>query len=90
MLRTFEDAAAVMREYFRNHPPEQTSIYKQNLRYLEPFLKTIDLDRCSSEKFCVGLPLHTLNIRVHLPVLNLVLVRLRGRLQVLMIGLVDD
>lgn len=64
------------------------SIYKQNLTYLRAFLNEITVDTC--EQDCVGLPLGTQIIKVNLPVLQLLLVRLNGRLQVLLVGLHDD
>ena len=90
LLNTFNEAANLMRTYFRRHPPESTAIYKQNLTYLGPFLNEIAVDTCNSEHDCAGLPLRTKTIRVNLPVVKLVLVRLDGRLQVLLVGLHDD
>lgn len=90
LLKTYNEAAILMREYFRRHPPESTSIYKQNLTYLGPFLNEIAVDTCDSERDCAGLPLRTQTIRVNLPVLQLFLVRLDGRLQVLLVGLHSD
>lgn len=90
MLRTYNQPAALMRAYFKRHPPEQTAVYKQNLIYLEPVLKDIAVDRCSTAKFCAGLPLHTQEIKVHLPVLDLVLVRLDGQLKIGTIGIPND
>jgi len=90
MLRTFEQAAALMRVYFRNHPPEQAAVYKRNLIDLEPFLKEIAVERCSTEQSCAGLPLHTQEIKLKLHVLDLSLVRLNGQLKFLMIGVGHD
>jgi hypothetical protein len=90
LLRTYSEAADLMRLYFRRHPPERTPIYKQNLRYLEHFLKEISVDTCDSQEKCAGLPLRTQTIKVNLPVVQLVLVRLDGRLQVLIVGLHND
>lgn len=90
LLNTYHEAAILMRAYFRRHPPESTAIYKQNLIYLGPFLNEIAVDTCNNEKDCAGLPLRTQTIRVNLPVLQLFLVRLDGRLQVLLVGLHGD
>lgn len=90
LLNTYNEAATLMRAYFRRHPPERTATYKQNLTYLGPFLNEIAVDTCDSERECAGLPLRTQTIRVNLPVMQLVLVRLNGRLQVLLVGLHND
>jgi hypothetical protein len=90
LINTFDEAAVLMRAYFRRHPPERTPIYKQNLAYIDSFLDEIFVDTCDSEEDCAGLPLRTQTIRVNLPVLQLLLVRLNGRLQVLYIGLHND
>lgn len=90
LLNTFTEAAILMRAYFRKHPPERTAIYKQNLTYLGPFLKAITVESCTSEQDCAGLPLRTKTITVNLPVVQLSLVRLDGRLQVLLVGLHND
>lgn len=90
LLNTYNDAAILMRVYFRRHPPESTAIYKQNVTYLGPFLNEIAVDTCNSEKECGGLPLRTQTIKVNLPVIQLLLVRLDGRLQVLLVGLHND
>jgi len=90
LLNTYQDAAVLMRSYFRRRPPERTAIYKQNLTYLRSFLNEISVDTCESEKDCAGLPLGTQTIQVNLPVLQLSLVKLNGRLQVLLIGLHSD
>jgi hypothetical protein len=90
VLNTYNEAAILMRAYFRRHPPESTATYKQNLTYLGPFLNEIAVDTCDSERGCAGLPLRTQTIKVNLPVMQLVLVRLDGRLQVLLVGLHND
>jgi len=90
LLNTWNEAAILMRAHFRKHPPEKTAIYKQNLTYLDHFLNEIAVETCDSEKECAGLPLRTQTIRVNLPVIQLLLVRLDGRLQVLLVGLHDD
>ena len=90
VLNRFEDATVLMRAYFRSHPPEHTSIYKQNLTHLRDFLNEISVDTCENEPTCVGLPLRTQTMRVNLPVVQLCLVRLNGRLQVLFIGPHND
>ena len=90
MLNTYQNATVLMRAYFKRHPPERTAIYKQNLAYLRPFLNEISVDTCESQQNCAGLPLGTRTITTNLPVLQLSLVRLNGRLQVLLIGLHSD
>jgi hypothetical protein len=90
VLNTYNEAAILMRAYFRTHPPESTATYKQNLTYLGHFLNEIAVDTCDSERDCAGLPLRTQTIRVNLPVIQLFLVRLDGRLQVLLVGLHND
>ena len=90
LLNTYHEAAILMREYFRRHPPESTAIYKQNLTYLGHFLNEIAVDTCGNEKDCAGLPLRTQIIIVNLPAMQLILVRLDGRLQVLLVGLHSD
>jgi hypothetical protein len=88
LLRIYNAAVVLMRAHFRRHPPESTSIYKQNLSYLRAFLNEITVDIC--EQNCVGLPVRAQIIKANLPVLQLLLVRVNGRLQVLLIGLHDD
>jgi len=90
LVNTFEQAAVLMRAYFRKHPPERSATYKQNLKYLRPLLKQIRVDTCESGHDCAGLPLGSQTITVNLPVLQLLLLRQNGRLQVLLIGLHDD
>ncbi len=90
VLNTYQEATVLMRAYFKRHPPEHMAIYKQNLTYLRPFLNEISVDTCESEQNCAGLPLGTRTITTNLPVLQLSLVKLNGRLQVLLIGLHDD
>jgi len=90
VLNTYQEATVLMRAYFKRRPPERTAIYKQNVTYLRPFLNEISVDTCKSEQNCAGLPLGTRTIRTNLPVLQLSLVRLNGRLQVLLIGLHND
>ena len=90
LLKSFQDAVVLMRAYFGRQPPERTAIYKQNLAYLKHFLNEIAVDTCESEEDCAGLPLGTQTVHVNLPVLQLSLVRLNGRLQVLLIGLHND
>ena len=90
LLSTYNEAATLMRTYFRRHPPEGTAIYKQNLTYLEPFLNEIAVETCDSEQDCAGLPLRTKTIILNLPLVKLFLVQLNGRLQVLCVGLHDD
>lgn len=90
LLKTHQHAVVLMRAYFRRHPPERTAVYKQNLTYLTHFLNEIAVDTCESEEDCAGLPLGTQTVHVNLPVLQLSLVRLNGRLQVLLIGLHND
>lgn len=90
VLRTYNDAAGLMRTYFRRHPPEATAIYKLNLTYLRSFLNEIAVVTCDSEQSCAGLPVGTRTVKINLPVLQLWLVRLNGRLQVLLVGLHDD
>lgn len=90
ILNAFHGATVLMRAYFRRHPPERMAIYKQNLTYLGPFLNDIGVGTCDSKQNCAGLPVGTQTIKVNLPVLQLSLVRLNGRLQVLLIGLHDD
>jgi len=90
LLKTYQHAVVLMRAYFGRHPPERTVVYKQNLAYLKHFLNEIAVDTCESEEDCAGLPLGTQTVRVNLPVLQLSLVRLNGRLQVLLIGLHND
>jgi hypothetical protein len=90
VLNTYNEAAILMRAYFRRHPPESTATYEQNLTYLGSFLNEIGVDTCDSERDCAGLPLRTQTIRVNLPVIQLFLVRLDGRLQVLLVGLHND
>jgi hypothetical protein len=81
LLKTYQNAVRLMRAYFGRHPPERTAIYKQNLAHLEDFLNEIGVDTCESEQDCAGLPLGTQTVRVNLPVLQLSLVRLNGRLK---------
>jgi len=88
--RTYSEAAILMRIYFKRHPPESTAIYKQNLTYLGSYLNEIGVDTCESEQGCAGLPLRTKTIKLNLPTVQLFLVRLNGRLQVLSVGLYDD
>ncbi len=88
LLKTYNEAAILMRAYIRKHPPESTAIYKQNLKYLGPFLNEINVDTCASD--CEGLAQPMQSIRVNLPVLQLYLVRIDGRLQVLLVGLHSD
>ena len=90
ILNTYRNATVLMRAYFKRHEPERTAIYKQNLKYLTSFLNEIRVDTCESEQDCAGLPLATRTIKVNLPVLQLSLVRLNGRLQVLLIGVHSD
>jgi hypothetical protein len=90
ILNAYRDAIVLMRAYFKRHPPERRAIYKQNLTHLGSFLNEITVDTCESEQDCAGLPLGTQTIRANLPVLQLSLVRLNGRLQVLFIGLHND
>lgn len=87
ILDTFQHATVLMRAYFKQHPPERTAIYKQNLTHLRNFLNEITVDTCAN---CAGLPSRTRIIRANLPVLQLTLVKLNGRLQVLFIGLHSD
>jgi hypothetical protein len=88
ILNAYREAIALMRAYFKRRPPERTGIYKQNLTHLGSFLYEITVDTC--EQNCAGLPLGTQTIRANLPVLQLSLVRLNNRLQVLLIGLHAD
>ena len=90
LLATWQKAAALMRIHFKTHPPERTMVYRRNLRYVADRLKEIEADACDNEKSCAGLPLHTEVIKVNVPVLQLMLVRLNGRLKILAIGLHDD
>lgn len=90
LLNTYQDAVVLMRAYFKRHPPERMAIYKQNVTHLRSFLNEISVDTCESKQDCAGLPLGTRTIRTNLPVLQLSLVRLNGRLQVLLIGLHND
>jgi len=90
VLNTYQEATVLMRAYFKRRLPERMAIYKQNVTYLRPFLNEISVDTCESEQNCAGLPLGTRTIRTNLPVLQLSLVRLNGRLQVLLIGLHND
>jgi hypothetical protein len=90
ILNTFQNATVLMRAYFKRRPPERMAIYKQNLTHLRAFLNEISVDTCESEQNCAGLPLGTRTIRTNLPVLQLSLVKLNGRLQVLHIGLHSD
>ena len=90
LLDTWQKAAALMRIHFKTHPPERTTVYRKNIRYLADYLKEVKVDACDSEKSCAGLPLHTQVIKMNLPVLQLMLVRLNGRLKILAIGLHDD
>jgi hypothetical protein len=90
ILNTYQRATALMRAYFKRQPPERTAIYKQNLTYLRAFLNEISVDTCETEQDCAGLPLGTRTITTNLPVLQLYLVKLNGRLQVLLIGLHSD
>jgi hypothetical protein len=50
VLNTYNEAAILMRAYFRRHPLESTATYKQNLTYLGPFLNEIAVDTCDSER----------------------------------------
>jgi hypothetical protein len=90
ILNTYQDAIVLMRAYFKRRPPERLAIYKQNLTHLRAFLNEISVDTCESEQNCAGLPLGTRTITTNLPVLQLSLVKLNGRLQVLLIGLHSD
>lgn len=90
ILNTFQHATVLMRAYFKRHPPERTAIYKQNLTHLRAFLNEISVDTCEREQDCAGLPLGTRTITTNLPVLQLYLVKLNGRLQVLLIGFHSD
>ena len=90
VLRTYNGASSLMRTYFRRHPPEATAIYKQNLTYLRNFLNGIEVVTCDSEESCAGLPVGTKTVKINLPVVQLWLVRLNGRLQVLLVGPHDD
>jgi hypothetical protein len=90
ILNTYQHANALMRAYFKRHPPERMAIYKQNLNHLAHFLNEIRVNTCESKQACVGLPLGTQIIRANLPVLQVSLVRLNGRLHVLYIGPHND
>jgi hypothetical protein len=90
LVDIWQKAAALMRKYFRKHPPEQTVKYQKNLAYLAPYLKEIRIDTCDNEKVCAGLPLHTQSININLPVLQLMLARINGRLEILTVGISDD
>jgi len=90
ILSTYQHANALMRAYFKRHPPERMAIYKQNLNHLVHFLNEIGVDTCGSKQACAGLPLGKQIIRASRPVVQVSLVRLNGRLQVLLIGLHND
>jgi hypothetical protein len=90
LVDTWQRAAVLMRQYFRKHPPERTAKYQKNLSYLASYLKEIRVDTCDSEENCAGLPLNTQTINVNLPVLVLMLARINGRLEILMVGVSGD
>jgi hypothetical protein len=89
LTRTFERASTMMRYYFRAHPPERTRMYRKNLAWIQPQLKRIKVESCDSKNNCLGYPAHSQFIVVELPVLELHLVRANGKLDILVIGLLE-
>ena len=87
---TLEKAAALMRRYFKLHPPERSDKYKTYVSRLAPYLKNIKVENCKSDKDCAGFPLHTQFITVPVPVLELHLVRLNNEIQIMIIGLLSN
>ena len=87
--RVFERAATMMRIYFRGHPPELTRMYRTNLAWIQPQLKDLKVESCNSKNNCLGYPAHSQFIVVELPVLELHLVRANGKLDILVIGLLE-
>ena len=89
LTRTFERASTMMRSYFRVHPPELSRMYRRNLAWIQPQLKGIKVESCDSKNNCLGYPAHSQFIVVELPVLELHLVRSNGKLDILVIGLLE-
>lgn len=89
LTNSFERAAAMMRTHFNAHPPEQTRMYRTNLSWLKPQLRPLRVTHCDSKEGCAGFPIHSQFIDVELPLLSLMLVRMEGKLQVLMVGLLE-
>jgi hypothetical protein len=89
LTNSFERAAAMIRRHFNAYPPEQNRVYRKNLSWLRPELKPFRVTPCDSKEGCAGFPIHSQFIDVELPVLSLRLVRAEGKLQILMVGLLE-
>jgi hypothetical protein len=89
LTHSFERASTMMRNYFRVHPPELTRMYLRNLAWIQPQLKDFKVESCDSQDKCLGYPVHSQFIVVELPVLELHIVRANGKLDILVIGLLE-
>lgn len=86
ILPTMEKAAAAMRQYLKNHPPEQSIIYKKNIsdlrknnRFFKPWISICD-------KPCYGYSAGARLIKVNIPFLQLLLVKDHGSLKILSVA----
>lgn len=87
---TWQEASHLMRQYFIKHPPAQTKVYEENKLIVERSLKKIAVETCDSKADCETFPLHTQMITINFPALQIVLVRLKGKLEILMAGIRVD
>jgi hypothetical protein len=92
LTAAMQKAANLMRRSFLRHPPEESVQYRENIAYLEPYLKKIRIDEaCDSAKSCGPFPLHTQTAFVRLPVVQLMIARINGKLEIVTVGLsIDD
>jgi hypothetical protein len=89
LTSTFETGTTMLRRYLRSHPPEQTRMYRKNLGWLEPLLKSPEIETCETTEQCAPYPVHTQFVNVQLPVVELLLVRRNGKFEITAVGLLE-
>jgi hypothetical protein len=89
LTSTFEVATAMLRRYLKSRTPEQTRMYRRNLTWLEPLLKEPEIETCETSEQCAPYPVRTQFVNVQLPVVELVLVRINGKFEIITIGLLE-
>jgi hypothetical protein len=85
----FEMGTRMLRSYLRAHPPERTRMYSKNLNWLNPLLKSPEIETCETNEQCAPYPIHTQFVNVQLPVMELVLVRTNGKFEIIAVGLLE-